>query len=158
MTEINTYFVVLFIGVVLTVVVGQILVRSARPFLQDVFQRPESAASVTRLLVVLFHLVVLGVIALVATIDITLDHPFQTIVVRVGLVLLVLGAAHAGTLLILARLRERRRIQLSLEEQAAEAEQARQDRAQQRDHQGTGAPLGSTEAELYPGIEPGSGR
>ncbi|HEY2766381.1 MAG TPA: hypothetical protein VGJ13_20575 [Pseudonocardiaceae bacterium] len=135
----GSYFVVLFVGIALTVVVGQILVRSVRPFLEDVFQQPETSTSVTRLLVVLFHLVVLGVIALVATIDITLSHPIQTIVVKLGLVLLVLGAAHAGTLLVLTRLRARRRVQMLLDEKSAQAEQIRQARAQQHGHQGLGA-------------------
>lgn len=152
---VGAYLVVLFIGIALTVVVGQILIRSARPFLQDVFKKPGSAASVTRLLVVLFHLVVLGVIALVATIDITLDHPIQTFVVKLGLVLLVLGAAHGGTLLLLARLRERRRMQMSIDEHA---EQARQHRAQQHGHQGNTDSPASEAPEVRPVIEPGPGR
>ncbi|MGH3910941.1 MAG: hypothetical protein ACRDRM_08915 [Pseudonocardiaceae bacterium] len=123
----GTYLTVLFFGIVLTIVVGQILIRSGRPFLEDVFREPDTARSVTRLLVVLFHLVVLGVIALVATLDVTFDHPVQTIVVRLGLVLLVLGVAYAGTLFSLARLRARRRVQLLL----AEQEQVRQAGAQQ---------------------------
>ncbi len=126
-TMTGTYLTVLFFGIVLTVVVGQILIRSGRPFLEDVFREPDTARSVTRLLVVLFHLVVLGVIALVATLDVTFDHPVQTIVVRLGLVLLVLGVAYAGTLFALARLRARRRVQLLL----AEQEQVRQAGAQQ---------------------------
>lgn len=117
---VSTYLTVLLIGIVLTVVVGQILVRGGRPIVEDAFREPETARSVTRLLVVLFHLVVLGVIALVATIDVTFDHPVQTIVVRLGFVLLVLGAAYAGTLFVLARLRARRRVQMLL---AAQEEQ-----------------------------------
>lgn len=143
---VSTYLTVLFVGIVLTVVVGQILIRSGRPFLEDVFPEPETARSVTRLLVVLFHLVVLGVIALVATIDITLDHPIQTIVVRFGLVLLVLGGAHAGTLFVLARLRARRRLQLRLDERNAQVEQARQAQEQQY------APPGM--AASYPNSQP----
>lgn len=137
---VSTYLTVLFLGIVLTVVVGQILIRSSRPFLEDVFPDPDTARSVTRLLVVLFHLVVLGVIALVATIDITFDHAVQTIVVRFGLVLLVLGAAHAGTLFVLARLRARRRLQLRLDERNAQAEQARQAQLQQHAPPGMAAP------------------
>ncbi|MGH4026808.1 MAG: hypothetical protein ACRDRV_19725 [Pseudonocardiaceae bacterium] len=152
----STYLAVLFIGIALTVAVGQILIRSGRPFLQDVFRDRDTATSVTRLLVVLFHLIVLGVIALVATIDITLDHPVQTIVVRVGLVLLVVGAAYGGTLLLLARLRARRRLQLLIEE---ETEQARHTQPPQYGHQGLGAqyPPGSP-GQTYPVIEPGPGR
>jgi hypothetical protein len=152
----STYLTVLFIGIALTVGVGQILIRSGRPFLEDVFRERETARSVTRLLVVLFHLIVLGVIALVATIDITLAHPIQTIVVRLGLVLLVVGAAYGGTLLVLTRLRARRRVQLLLDERARLAEQAQ---ATQFGHQGLGAqyPPGPT-AQTRPVIEPGSGR
>lgn len=156
---VSTYLTVLFLGIVLTVAVGQILIRSGRPFLADVFPDPETGRSVTRLLVVLFHLVVLGLIALVATIDITFTHPIQTIVVRLGLVLLVLGAAHAGTLFVLTRLRARRRIQLRLDERNAQAEQARQAQAQQYGSQGMGAQYpNQPPPSAYPVVEPGSGR
>jgi protein-S-isoprenylcysteine O-methyltransferase Ste14 len=155
---VSTYLTVLFIGIALTIAVGQILIRSGRPFLADVFREPETARSVTRLLVVLFHLVVLGVIALVATIDITLAHPIQTIVVRVGLVLLVVGAAYGGALLVLTRLRARRRVQMLLDEKAAQAEQARQAQSQQYGHQGLGAQYPPPAAQTYPVIEPGPGR
>jgi hypothetical protein len=154
---VSIYLAVLFIGVGLTLVVGQILTRSVRPFLQDVFPKPETASSVTRLVVVLFHLIVLGVIALVATINITLSHPIQTIVVKLGLVLLVLGAAHGGTLLALTRLRARRRLQMLLDEKSAQAEQIRQVQAQQYGYQGLGAQQPPT-AQTYPVPDPGSGR
>lgn len=148
------YLTVLIVGVVLTIVVGQILVRSGRPFLEDVFDSPETVASVTRLLVVLFHLIVLGVIALVATIDVTFANWVETIVVRLGFVLLVLGAAHGGTLLVLARLRKRRQEQLLLDEMNAQAEQARRARPQPFDAQGVGAPRAHTNptaGQTYPG-------
>ncbi|HEU0089123.1 MAG TPA: hypothetical protein VFQ77_16005 [Pseudonocardiaceae bacterium] len=137
---VGTYLTVLFIGIGLTVVVGLILMRSVRPFLEDIFERPETAASVTRLIVVLFHLIVLGLVALVASIGLTLGDPLQTVVVRIGLVLLVLGAAHGATLLVLARLRARRRVQGLLTAQEAQAEQAR------------------VAGQPYPVVEPGHGR
>ncbi|HEY2724366.1 MAG TPA: hypothetical protein VGI84_06745 [Pseudonocardiaceae bacterium] len=150
----SIYLMVLATGVVLTVVVGQILVRSGRPFLEDVFDRPETVASVTRLLVVLFYLVVLGVIALVATIDVTFNNPVETMVVRLGFVLLVLGVVYAGTLLVLARLRKRRHEQMLLDEMNAQAEQARRARPQPFDAQGVGAPRAHTNptaGQTYPG-------
>ena len=155
----STYLTVLFIGIALTVGVGQILIRSGRPFLEDVFRERETARSVTRLLVVLFHLIVLGVIALVATIDITLEHPVQTIVVRLGLVLLVVGAAYGGTLLLLTRLRTRRRMQMRLDARVMQAEQAQQAQVPQYGPQGLGAqyPPGPT-AQTYPAPDPGPGR
>jgi hypothetical protein len=121
----SVYLSVLVIGVVLTVVVGQILLRSGRPFLEDVFEQPQRVESVTRMLVVLFHLVVLGVVALVATIDVTFDSAVETVAARLAFILLVLGAAHAGTLLVLARLRRRRREQLLFDEMNAMAGDAR---------------------------------
>lgn len=171
----SIYLTVLVVGVVLTVVIGQILIRSGRPFLEDVFARPETVSSVTRLLVVLFHLIVLGVIALVATIDVTFANPVETIVVRLGFVLLVLGAAHAGTLLVLARLRKRRHEQMLLDEMSAQAEHARRARTQPFDRQGVGAPRAHVKptadptapqgdrpdpsrndpGDTYPAIEPG---
>lgn len=133
---------VLGIGVVLTVVVAQILVRSGRPFLQDSFERPETAASVTRLLVLLFHLVVLGVIALVAMIDVSFGGAVETVVVRLGFVLLVLGAAHGGTLLLLNRLRKRRHEQTMLDEMNEQVRDARL--AQVREAPADTTPTGTT--------------
>jgi hypothetical protein len=157
---VSIYLTVLFIGVGLTVVVGQILIRSGRPILEDVFPRPGAASSVTQLLVVLFHLVVLGIIALVASMDVTLDHPLQTIVVRIGLILLVLGIAYGSTLLVLARLRARRRQQLLTDEHNAQVERAQQ--AQQYGQPGAGAyPAAQTypqAARIHPVSEPGPGR
>lgn len=157
--QVGIFLVVLFVGIALTLVVGQILMRSGEPFLQDVFEKRETATSVARLLTVLFHLIVLGVIALVTTIDLTLEEPVQTVVARLGLVLLVLGVAYAIALVVLARLRARRRMQMLLDERAAQAEQAR---AQQYGGSDASAIHPGTQA-TYPGIprtyparEPGS--
>jgi hypothetical protein len=149
----SVYLSVLVIGVVLTVVVGQILLRSGRPFLEDVFEQPQRVESVTRMLVVLFHLVVLGVVALVATIDVTFDSAVETVAARLAFVLLVLGAAHAGTLLVLARLRRRRREQLLFDEMNAMAGEARRGSTQSdgQDHP-DGQPRSG---DGYPAVEPG---
>ncbi|HEU0127553.1 MAG TPA: hypothetical protein VFQ48_02970, partial [Pseudonocardiaceae bacterium] len=156
---------VLFIGIGLTVVVGQILVRSGRPFLEDVFPHRETASSVTQLLVVLFHLIVLGIIALVASIPVNLEHqPIQTIVVRIGLILLVLGVAYGSTLLLLARLRARRREQLLTDEHNAQVERAQQVQAQQHGQPGGAYPPAAqtyppAAPQIYPVSEPpGPGR
>jgi len=160
----NIYLTVLFIGIGLTVLVGQILIRSGRPFLEDVFPNRETASSVTQLLVVLFHLIVLGVIALIASIDVTLDHPVQTIVVRTGLVLLVLGVAYGATLLTLNRLRARRREQLLTDEHNAQVERAQEAQAHQYGQPGFDTPPPTTQvypppaAQVYPVSEPGPGR
>jgi len=66
----NAYIAFLIIGTGLTLLVGQMLIRSGRPYLAEVFGDRKVATSVTRLLAVLFHLLVLGVLALISVIDV----------------------------------------------------------------------------------------
>nr|WP_255426894.1 hypothetical protein [Pseudonocardia sp. C8] len=100
------------IGVLVTVGVGQILLRSGQPFLEDVFRNNESAHSVNRLLVVLFHLLTLGVLGMISIIDVPENAgPAQTIVFKLGVVLLLVGIAYGISMLVLLRIRERRRQQ-----------------------------------------------
>jgi len=104
----NAYIAFLVIGVGLTVLVGQLLIRSGRPYLEEVFGDRKVAMSVTRLLAVLFHLLVLGVLALISVIDVPVDGTMQAMVIKLGIMLLILGAAQGGTMIVLSRLRERR--------------------------------------------------
>jgi hypothetical protein len=107
----SAYVTFLIIGIGLTLLVGQLLVRSGRPYLEEVFNDNKVAASVTRLLTVLFHLLVLGVLALISTIDVPVEGAVQAVVTKLGVVLLVLGIAQGGTMLVLSKLRERRMAQ-----------------------------------------------
>ncbi len=137
---------VLLIGLVLTLIVGQILIRAGQEFLEEVFNSRSTARSVSRLLAVLFHLVVLGILSLISTVDVPTEGAFQTVITKIGLVLLVLGAAHGGTMLALARIRSRRREQVLEDEMNAQFEVGRhqqgkypsgqydQDRDAPRDH------------------------
>jgi hypothetical protein len=104
----NAYIAFLIIGIGLTLLVGQLLIRSGRPYLEEVFGDRKVAGSVLRLLAVLFHLLVLGVLALISTFDVPVDGAVQAVVTKLGVVLLVLGLAQGGTMLVLSRLRERR--------------------------------------------------
>lgn len=104
----NAYIAFLVIGVGLTLLVGQMLIRSGRPYLEEVFGDRKVATSVTRLLAVLFHLLVLGVIALISVVDVPVNGSVQAMVTKLGIVLLLLGVAQGGTLIVLSRLRERR--------------------------------------------------
>jgi hypothetical protein len=104
----NAYIAFLVICIGLTLLVGQMLIRSGRPYLEEVFGDRKVATSVTRLLAVLFHLLVLGVIALISIIDIPVDGALQATVAKFGIVLLVLGIAQGGTMVVLSKLRERR--------------------------------------------------
>ena len=116
---------VLLIGLVLTLIVGQILIRAGQEFLQEVFNSRGTARSVSRLLAVLFHLVVLGILFLISTTAVPTDGAFQTVITKIGLVLLVLGAAHGGTMLALARIRSKRREQALEDEMNAQFEVGR---------------------------------
>ncbi|MHA6620424.1 hypothetical protein [Pseudonocardia sp. DLS-67] len=107
--EMIQYIVLLAVSVVLTFIVGRLLVRAGEPFLQEVFHDEKVTRSVNLLLSVLFHLVTLGVLAIISVTDVSGDNPLQTFVVKLGVVLLTLGIAYGISMLVLIRVRERRR-------------------------------------------------
>ena len=109
MTDTVEYLLILAISVALTIAVGRLLLVAGNPFLQEVFRDQKVTRSVNRLLNVLFHLVTLGVLAIISGIDFELGDSIQTIVVKIGVVLLVLGIAYGISMLVLIRIRERRR-------------------------------------------------
>lgn len=108
MSDNAEYITVLVIAIALTVVVGRILVVAGEPYLLEVFRDRKVTRSVNFLLSVLFHLVTLGVLAVISAIDLDLDSQLQTIVVKLGVVLLVLGIAYGVSMLVLIRIRARR--------------------------------------------------
>jgi hypothetical protein len=111
MTDTALYITLLAVSIALTFLVGRLLVTAGEPFLQEVFQDEKVTRSVNLLLSVLFHLITLGVLAIISVIDWVPgdDQPFQTLVARLGVVLLVLGVAYGVSMLVLIRVRERRR-------------------------------------------------
>lgn len=111
MEETGGYLALVVVGVAITVGVGQILLRTGQPFLEDVFQSKETSHSINRLLVVLFHLLTLGVLGMISVIDIDIITGVQQIVFKIGVVLLVVGIAYGISMLVLLRIRERRRQQ-----------------------------------------------
>ncbi|MGE3287815.1 MAG: hypothetical protein AB7J32_17210 [Pseudonocardia sp.] len=118
------YITVLVIAIGLTVVVGRLLVVAGEPYLLEVFRDRKVTRSVNRLLSVLFHLITLGVLAIISAIDISLDSQLQTVVVKLGIVLLVLGIAYGVSMLVLIRIRQRRQAdQISAEVSHRLAEQ-----------------------------------
>jgi hypothetical protein len=108
-SETAEYLTILAISVALTFAVGRVLLLAGQPVLNEVFEDGRSARSVNRLLNVLFHLVTLGVLAIVSGIDFDLGGTIQTLVVKVGVVLLILGIAYGVSILVLTRIRDRRR-------------------------------------------------
>lgn len=111
------YVLYLIAAVVLTVAVGQVLLRRGEPFLEEVFRSNETAHSLNILLSVLFHLLTLGVLALLAPLDIP-------IITKFGVALVVVGIAYGISMLVLLRIRERRRQEQSDEERARRYQQS----------------------------------
>lgn len=114
----GSYVVFLVVGVVLVFVDGQLIRRSGATYLEEVYTEPKVADSVNQLVTALFHLTVLGVLALISTIEINQSSPLESIVARTGVMLLVLAAAHAITIMALVRIRRRQREQRLQEELA----------------------------------------
>lgn len=103
------YLTLLLVSIALTFLVGRLLITAGEPFLQEVFRDQKVTRSVNLLLSVLFHLITLGVLAIISGIDLGPDEPLQRFVARLGVVLLVLGVAYGVSMLVLIRIRERRR-------------------------------------------------
>lgn len=101
-----THVVFLVLGIALVVVDGQLLRRSGTTYLKAAYPEGPVADSVNQLLTVLFHLVALGVVALVSALDLGTGG-FEDVVVRTGVLLLVLAVAHGVAIGALGRLRAR---------------------------------------------------
>lgn len=109
MSDTTQYLLLLAVSVALTFLVGRLLVTAGQPFLQEVFADRAVPRSVNLLLSVLFHLVTLGVLAVVSVIPFDAGAPLQTMVAKLGVVLLVLGVAYGISMLVLIQVRARRR-------------------------------------------------
>lgn len=109
MSDTAEYLFLLAVAIGLTFTVGRILVVAGEPFLEDVFHNRAVTRSVNHLLSVLFHLLTLGVLAIVSVVDLHIADMVQRVVVHLGIVLLILGFAYGVSMLVLIRIRERRR-------------------------------------------------
>ncbi|HEU5473057.1 MAG TPA: hypothetical protein VFV67_20620 [Actinophytocola sp.] len=105
----SSYVMFLIFGVALVALDAVIVYRSGRSYLNEVYRDPRASRSMVQLVTVLFVLIVLGVLALISTIDIDTGNQVQNVVIKLGVVLLVLGAAHAATMSILSHIRDRMR-------------------------------------------------
>jgi hypothetical protein len=109
---------VLVLGCAISVVVGNALRGAGRPFLDDVLRDGCLNEAVARLLTVLFYLLALVTVALISILDLPGWSTVYAIALKLGIVLLVIGAAHGLTLIVLLRIKKRRRRQV-LEEDFA---------------------------------------
>ncbi len=115
---VGAYLLVLAVGTVLIVIIGQILIRSGAAMLADAEPDRTGAGSVSTLVGVLFYLVALGVLTLVATVEVPADSGLQAVVTKLGIVLLVLGGLTALTIGAFSAIRGRRAEQRLLEASA----------------------------------------
>lgn len=104
----NSYATFLILGVLIILVDGQILYRGGLGYLRKVYAN-DSGRSVMQLVSVLFHLTVLGALALISMVNVSTGLPVRDLVVKLGVVLLVLAAAHGITMAIVVNIRDRRR-------------------------------------------------
>jgi hypothetical protein len=101
----------LAISVALTIWVARTLFRNGQVFLDDAFGDGRLAASVNRLLVVGFYLFNMGFVTVAIRVSAHVANTVdavQTLSVKVGTVLLVLGVVHFFNLYVLSRFRRRR--------------------------------------------------
>lgn len=112
---VQTYLLYLAISIGLTVWVARTLHRNGRLFLVDVFAgNAPLADSVNHLLVVGFYLINLGYVTLRLksdTLPDTLQAMIEELSMKVGLVLLVLGAMHFFNLYVFNKMRRRALLQ-----------------------------------------------
>jgi hypothetical protein len=112
MSIVLAYVIYLAAGIGLTAVVGRALARSGRAFLLDVFGDGGALAeAVTRLLAVGFYLLSLGFVALTMGMPGRIDsvgQGVQLLSVKIGELLLALGAVHFANLFVLSRIRRSR--------------------------------------------------
>lgn len=121
----------LVLGIVLVFVDGQLIYHSGKGYLKRAAYDDEQAGAMMRLTAVLFHLVVLGLLALVSIIEVETGDPVKNVVVKLGVVLLLLALAHGVTMAILSRIRDRQ-LQQQLADQMAEEHRIYEERQEER--------------------------
>lgn len=110
-TKVWMYLVYLAISIGLTVWVARTLSRNGLVFLEDVFSNNRLAAAVNQLLVVGFYLVNLGYVTVAMRSSghiADASQALEQLSVKIGLVLLVLGALHFFNVFALNRYRRSR--------------------------------------------------
>jgi hypothetical protein len=105
------------ISIALTVWLARTLFKNGEVFLEEVFaDNPRLATSVNHLLVVGFYLLNLGYALFTLKWDgnvTSMAAAIETLAVKLGSLLLVLGGVHMGNLYLFHRIRRRGRIQLA---------------------------------------------
>lgn len=114
----DSYIAFLVVSTLLVVVDAVIITVSGRKYLSD-DDHPGRSGAASWLITTLFSLIVLGLVALISTVDLPVDGSLQKLVTKLGLVLLLLAVAHGITMAVLTRFRGEER-QEHLAEELAE--------------------------------------
>ena len=102
----NEHIVFLVIGVVIVLIVGRLLVQSGRRYLTNSApSEQQSAGSAATLVAILFHLLTLGVVALLAVVPVGVSGQ-QGVLVRVGILLVLLALIYGVALALLSQRRQ----------------------------------------------------
>lgn len=117
------YLLILIIGVLIVVIDGQLIIRNSPSYLRGTYRDPRQARRVSGLVAVFFHLVMFGLVALVASVGLPPDAGARSIIARIGVLLLLTAAGHLLAIVALSRLREQ---QSSTELASAQLEAHRQ--------------------------------
>jgi hypothetical protein len=109
--KVDMYLIYLTLSIGLTIWVATTLSRNGRVFLEDAFGDERLAGSVNHLLVVGFYLLNLGYVSVAMRDAATIDQAsvvMEQLSLKLGFVLLVLGAVHFFNLYALSRYRRTR--------------------------------------------------
>jgi hypothetical protein len=113
----SVYLVYACASIGLTIWLARTLFKNGEVFLEEVFaDNPRMASAVNRLLVVGFYLLNLGYALLTLKADhevTTRTEGIETLAVKLGSLLLVLGVLHMGNLYLFHRIRRRGQITLA---------------------------------------------
>lgn len=102
----NERIVFLVIGVVIVLIVGRLLALAGRRYLTNsVREQRQSAGSAATLVAVMFHLLTLGVVALLAVVPVGVSGP-DGLLIRVGILLVILALIYGAVLTVLSRRRQ----------------------------------------------------
>jgi hypothetical protein len=116
----NDYVSFLLLGLLFVVVDGMILYRGAKQYLSAGAAGATQNASLARMVIVVFHLVSLGILALLSLVDI--GGAPAALVGRLGIFLLLMAVAHAITISVLSRQRENQSVESRIGRQRQRSE------------------------------------
>ncbi|TKG73578.1 hypothetical protein [Prauserella endophytica] len=115
----DAYLAFLGLGLVMIVADGQILYHSGKRYLSDVDTDMSTAGSQTRLIAVLFHIVMLGFMMLLSVFNFDFGGgTIRAVVGNLGVLLLVLGLVHAVTMAVLSNMHDSKMVEESINKSA----------------------------------------